>query len=947
MSDTKQKNADRWNRIEELFQSAIELPSSLRSQYLAQACGNDAELLLEIESLLANDNATTALDSIVEGDLRVFVQSSDAREIGVHVGPYRLVREIDRGGMGVVYLAVRSDDQYFQIVAVKMIRQGFASPGLVQRFRAERQTLATLNHPNIGTILDGGDTEDGRPFIAMEYVEGQPITSACENRGLSIRQRVELFRSVCSAVHYAHQKLIIHRDIKPSNVLVTPEGVVKLIDFGVSKPLRPELIPGELPKTESGLRLMTPDYASPEQLLGQELTTATDIYSLGVLLFELLTGSRPYTLGDISPAAAERLVCGQETPKPSSVKGLLDQAKKELQGDLDRIVLMAMEKDPARRYLSAQHLEEDLFRFLEAKPVLARKATPVYRLGKFFQRHKTASWMALATSIVLAGSILFYSWRSRLADRRVKEMEKLADSAISDISEKLQQSSVPVETQAALFQSALQYLEQLRKSSGNDPQVLLELAKAYERVGDLQGSPVAASLGNSEAALHSYQEALQVATEAHSRLPGEASTKALIEAYQKLAYMEYSWVSLENLQRAIDHYQQCLPLARDFWQQNPEDPTRKSLLAYNYSGLAFIEEVSREPDKALQNFRTAIQILGSEPNGDETHDRRLSTLYGMIGRQFSLLGGNRAEVFVNLREAVTIAEGLTRISSRPKDIKRYLYFAYADMVEPLGGEEMLNVGEYNQAQAYAHKALTIAEEMAVSDSKNADARTTLGYAYFDMGGALRVTQPATAAAWYRKSILLAKEMSPPSEAEFHVATREEALAGVLVKEEQAAERLDLLLDSNARRQKLASSALGLPLPRQKLMRSDCTLSDAELALHDLTKARQYADLSLPFLTTFPLSSPDLRILRDVGLCYETLGNVQRQIALSHSVSSAQRLTALTDARQWYLKSAGVWNEWNERGAATPESEAERRKVQRLLQLSDTKENLEDHRGNSS
>jgi len=192
---------------------------------------------------------------------------------------------------------------------------------------------------------------------------------------------------------------------------------------------------------------------------------------------------------------------------------------------------------------------------------------------------------------------------------------------------------------------------------------------------------------------------------------------------------------------------------------------------------------------------------------------------------------------------------------------------------------MLNVGDYNRAEAYAHKALTIAEALAASDNKDADARTSLGYAYFDMGRAVRVTQPATAAGWYRKSILLAKEMSPPSEAEFHVATREEALAAVLVKKEQATERLDLLLDSNARRQKLASGTPGLPLHRQKLMRSYCTLSDAELALSDLAKARQYADLLSPFLTTFPLSSPDLRILRDVGLCYETLGNVQRHVAL--------------------------------------------------------------------
>src|SRR5215467_11972429 len=391
----EETKTDRWSLVERLFQGAVDRPPSERTEFLKNACAGDQALRLEVESLLANDNnATTAIDSLVAGDLRVIAQSSDAAEIGTRVGPYRLVRELDSGGMGVVYLAVRSDDQYFQIVAIKMIRRGVESPVLVQRFRAERQILATLTHPNIGAILDGGETEDGRPFIAMEYVEGQPITVLSENRGLSIRQRIELFRFVCPAVHYAHQKLVIHRDIKPSNVLVTPEGIVKLIDFGVSKPLAPELIPGQLPRTESWQRFMTPDYASPEQIQGRELTTAVDVYSLGVLLFELLTDSRPYTLHGLSPAAAERLVCEEENPRPSTVPNLTERIRKEVAGDLDRIVLMAMDKDPSRRYPSAQHLDEDLLRFLQHKPILARKSSSLYRLSKFVRRHRTASMMA-------------------------------------------------------------------------------------------------------------------------------------------------------------------------------------------------------------------------------------------------------------------------------------------------------------------------------------------------------------------------------------------------------------------------------------------------------------------------------------------------------------------------------------------------------------------------
>jgi eukaryotic-like serine/threonine-protein kinase len=275
----------RWQLLETIFHDALKIPTPSRRQYLENVCGGDQTLLLEVISLLKyDDGAESDLHEVVAHELNELDKPARSSEVGKQIGPYRLVRELDGGGMGVVHLAVRSDDHYFQVIAIKMIREGFASPVVIQRFRNERQILATLAHPNIGVILDGGETDDGCPFIAMEYVEGLPITVACTSRNLRIRQRVELFRSVCSAVHYAHQKLIIHRDIKPDNVLVTPEGTVKLIDFGIAKPVVPESLMYEHSPTESSFRLMTPDYASPEQLLGKQLTTASDIYSLGVLL---------------------------------------------------------------------------------------------------------------------------------------------------------------------------------------------------------------------------------------------------------------------------------------------------------------------------------------------------------------------------------------------------------------------------------------------------------------------------------------------------------------------------------------------------------------------------------------------------------------------------------------------------------------------------------------
>jgi serine/threonine protein kinase len=929
---------DRWNRIEEIFQGALEQPLPERSEFIARACGDDEELRSEVESLLASDSgAVTVLHSVIEADVAKLSEASYPSEAGRRLGPYSLVRELDSGGMGVVYLAVRSDEQYFQIVAIKMIRQGLDWPSLVQRFRAERQILANLTHPNIGAILDGGETEDGRPFIVMEYVEGQPITLACETRGLSTKERVELFRSVCSAVHYAHQKLVIHRDIKPSNVLVTPQGNVKLIDFGVSKPLGPQVVLGEAPKTEGWQRLMTPDYASPEQLRGTELTTATDIYSLGVLLFEVLTGSRPYSLGELSPAAAERLVCEQETLKPSSVPGLTDRVRKEVAGDLDRIVLMAMAKDASRRYLSAQHLEEDLVRFLQGWPVLARTPTPFYRLSKFAKRHRVALWMTCATLAVLVGSIFVHQRQSRAADRRVKQLAGLADSAISDLTAKLQQSPTSTEAQASLFHSAVGYLEQLRQSSGNDPRLLLELSRAYTRVGDLEGSPFVANLGNSGRAVASYQEALHAAIDAHARLPGNESTEAVMEAYHRLAGMESF---LGNTQEALEGYQKALPLAVEFLQQQPDDPMRKRLLAMNYAGIGDVELGTLEPDKALNSYRKAFQVFGTEANGLEDHDRTLAGLYLRRAKALNELG-SQPETVAETRKAIEVATGLTQQFPSARQAQRDLFTAYQNMVLTLAGRDLLNVGDPKQARLYARKALGIAEALAAADPKNVQARYDLTLAYTTMGDSFRISQPEAAGRWYRKSIAMTKEMAPKygAEARHWIAIRDEDLAEVLVSREQAPERLQLLLEANPIRQELAKTS---PHGRIHLMRSYCKISDAELAVGNLTLARQFADSAVPFLDEFKPTSPSLLVLRDVGFCDESIGNVKRQIATEHSFSAEERRSAEAEAHEWYLKSAGVWNEWNRRGAATPESEIERHKIERLLRATNAKENLTTH-----
>jgi serine/threonine protein kinase/Tfp pilus assembly protein PilF len=917
---------NRWKLVEHIFHSALEFPLSDRSAYLARACGDDAELRSEVASLLENDRDDTAtIHRAVDGDLKRLAEAADHGEIGERVGPYRLVRELDAGGMGIVYLAVRSDDHYFQIVALKMVRKGMESLALLQRFRAERQILATLTHPNIGAILDGGNTEDGRPYLVMEYVEGQPITAASETRGLSIRERIELFRSLCSAVHYAHQKLVIHRDIKPNNVMVTPEGTVKLIDFGISKSLAPELIPGELARTEDGQRLMTPDYASPEQMLGQAVGRASDIYSLGVLLFELLTGSRPYTLANLAPAAAARVVCEQENRKPSSVRELSKQTKRELAGDLDTVVLKAMEKDPSRRYPTAGDLDEDLHRVLQGKPILAKPAKPIYRLTKFLKRHMTASLIAAAASAVVVGSLVIVSAQRHASDARVKQVQALADSAVSDMTEKLQRSSASVELQAAVFHSTLDYLNRLRQASGDDPRLLLRLSKAYGRVGDIEGSPFMASLGNSDNAIASYREALRTALTARARMPGEESTRTVIGAYQQLGQLETFSGDLED---ARDLYQRCLLVAREFVQQKPDDPVRNQLLAATYVGLGYVQLNNLEMDKDVQSLRAALQVFGTEPNGNEDHDQMLMLIYSRTGFGLNELGSN-PQAIRSFEKAIAIAEDLARKFPSVRT-KRAVETLYMDIVVPLAGKETLNAGLAPQAEIYARKALAMAEEAIRSDPTNKRARYDLGFGYTKMGDAVSATHPDEAAAWYRKSIELTKQLGARTDARSELAFRNETLASVLISGKHAAERLRLLREANLIRQEIAKTGPN-PLDRVHLMRSYCRLSDAELAMNHIADARSHAASALPFLAAFKVTSHSLMVLRDVGFCYESLGNVQRSLAADRSGSLAERRAAQAQAREWYQKSSGVWNEWLRRGAATPESEAARHTIERLLQ----------------
>lgn len=426
---------ERYLQLKELFQSAMDRPADERAAFLEKTCPDDPALRAEVDALLAAHEQKSYLDAnTLLNPTSLPSAPSDHQMMGQHLGPYKVLRELGQGGMGTVYLAVRDDDQFRKQVAIKVVRGGaFQQPVtgdlIVRRFRQERQILASLEHPNIARLLDGGATNDGLPYLVLEYVEGQPLDEYCDQRQLSLLDRLRLFRTVCAAVHYAHQNLVVHRDLKPGNILITADGTPKLLDFGIAKLLGVDALGLPIEHTLSSVRLMTPAYASPEQVRGESITTGSDVYALGVILYKLLTGHSPYQISTNSLPETARVICEVEPPKPSAVVTrpevvtnghtattpeqagrthyeAPEKLRRRLVGDLDNIVLMALRKEPQRRYASVEQFSEDIQRYLNRLPVRASRDTFTYRGAKFVRRHRVGVIMATAFLIMIAASLV-------------------------------------------------------------------------------------------------------------------------------------------------------------------------------------------------------------------------------------------------------------------------------------------------------------------------------------------------------------------------------------------------------------------------------------------------------------------------------------------------------------------------------------------------------------
>ncbi len=817
-----------WERVHALFHQALELDPAARQSLLATIAEGDPALAREVRSLLsAHEEATGFLAHPPVPD------DPSAVSPGERLGPYRIIEEIGRGGMGVVYRAVRDDESYTKEVAIKLIYPGMRSEEILKRFRAERQILALLDHPHICKLIDGGTAPDGSPFLVMDNVVGKPLHEYCDGHRLGIDRRLAIFLSVCDAVQFAHQRLVIHRDLKPDNILVTEDGSPRLLDFGIARLVSPDA--GALPTTVTAPmnRLLTPDYASPEQVRGDLVTVAGDVYSLGVILYELLSGRRPLEFATRTPEEILRVVCAQEpaspstamarapTPEAATRRGETTQRlRRRLAGDLDYIVLRALEKDPARRYGSVDQLAQDIRRHLEGLPVLARGRSTAYLVSRFVRRHRAAVVAGSLVALSLIAGLAGTTWQAGVAGRerdratrRFNEVKALAHAVVFDIHDDI--VNLPGSTQAreTLVKHALQYLNSLSGEATGDLALQHELAVAYAKIADVQGRPMFPNLGQTAEALENYNKALAllrrvseaqpdslrvsrdliVTTQRRSDLLGvmgrrdEAMREALaarerivselnrhpdntdlkgdlLLAYDRMSDMK---LAAADTQGAIDDWRFAANLAEEIFREDPRDPARRRGVLIACTKVANLMASRGDRAGALASYGRAETLaresVAAFPNNTEAR-RDLSIVYGMIGI-FLARGGEIDSGLAVYDQGMSLSEEMAS-----EDPANMLFQADVAAGHFEIGTVLMDGRRYEAAEARFREAFDRFSVLVAADSANHENRLNMarcgrraGQACLELSkraasSGRRSSWRARCAGWFEKSLDIYKRL---------------------------------------------------------------------------------------------------------------------------------------------------------------------------------------------
>jgi eukaryotic-like serine/threonine-protein kinase len=716
--------------IEAIFNEVLALPSGERQGLIEIRCGEDALLKSEIYSLLRACAEEEALAAVRLREARTDARTGLDRK---RVGAYEIDRLIGRGGMGAVYVAHRADGTFDKQVAIKLIDLPLATDLFRERFRMERQILAGLNHPLIARLLDGGVTCDGEPFLVMEYVDGVPIHRFCEDHRLSVAERLLLFKSVCEAVQFAHQNLVVHRDLKPDNILVMEDGTPRLLDFGTAKLLSPSADGMGSEFTRQGFQSFTPQYASPEQVLGNPITTASDTYSLGVLLYLLLTDVLPYELKEFTTAEMVRVICEQPPRRPT----LPGSGDKRIDADLEAILLKSLRKGPGERYLTAVQFALDVQAYLDGRTVSARRGTMRYRAGKFVRRHRIALFGAALVTTSLTAGVAGIVWQAKVADAERRravdtsaEMRQLSNSLLYELDEAIKELPGSSGVQKLLITRVLDHLDRTSKSAAGDRLVQLDLANAYTRLGNIQGNPYDQNLGDTAGALVSLDKALviaqslaasaardnealralasveqarsevlwgvgktpeavesmQAATQAYERLVAERdATPALISeagaAYGTLGdeLGQPGTPSLGDLAGAIDAYRKDIRLDERALSLDPNFPRARRGLGIVQLKIGNVE-IETDPAQALEDYRLAEERFDALPESKQDGVSTLRIRANVVRKKATAMRelGEYAQAIPLFDQALAIQKQIA--AADPKD-NRSLFDVYVDLTQ--------------------------------------------------------------------------------------------------------------------------------------------------------------------------------------------------------------------------------------------------------------------------
>jgi tetratricopeptide (TPR) repeat protein len=738
--------------VKQVLSQALELDTGPRRSFLDSACADDAELRAEIDLLL--DQQVNTGDDVMEqcaSDAASRLRIIEETKEGTRIGPYKILGEIGHGGMGSVYLAERDDEHYHQQVAIKLIKPGLGGESIRKRFRNEMQILAELSHPNIARLLDGGETVDGVPYLVMEYVEGRPIDLFCDEQQLPVEERLKLFSTVCAAVQYAHQHLVIHRDIKPGNILVTGEGLPKLVDFGIAKLLDQD----RSDATATAMPFMTPDYASPEQVRGVGVTTATDIYSLGVVLYELLTGRRPYSLKSSVAHEVARAICDEEPRRPST-------RQKRLHADLDNIVMMAMRKEPQRRYATAEQFAEDIRRHLNGLPVQARPATFSYRAGKFIHRHKFGVAAAILITLTLLIGIIATVWQARVAraeraraERRFEEVRQLANSFVFEVHDAVVNLPGSTPARSLIVQRGLKYLDSLAQDAAGDRGLQRELAGAYEKLGAVQYTPSVTHLGDLAGALESHRKAAALREALVAADPGNADyRRELLDSY---------WFIATLLGRHGDTAQELEMIRRQLPEREKLAAIEKEAFIDRYNFAATYVYVggilmhTGDANSAVENQQKALQVkekLASLDPDRVRSSRALTISYEYLGLAYDRAGDTKRALEFQQR-GLRMRESLVAADPLNTDLRLMLVESYRFV-----GDIYFKLGDLKLAETYYTKQLSLVKEMITADPADAQLLSNEAVALIKVGDVEAANRrTASALTNYRHALRIREQLS--------------------------------------------------------------------------------------------------------------------------------------------------------------------------------------------